>query len=148
MIRTLHDLNERQRAVLDQGMALLDRCWDEAAGLTLMTEDGQSFHSSRDTVFYALGLLLRGGPGDLERACRCIRTVLDMQIDAPGEVFDGTFRSTSEQGEPVRGKLDWRRMSLDTRYALDLYHSRLTGTFARRLRDDPALSGLAPQILA
>ena len=140
--------DERRRILLEQSMDMFDRCWDEQAGMVLMEEDGIRFHSSRDTAFYALGLLLRDQPGDPARAFLCIRRVLECQIIADGEIFDGTFRSMWEQGEPVRGRLDWRHMDPLTRYHLDVYYQRLANAFRDRLKQDEALAPMSGDIEA
>lgn len=139
-------LNDKQLALLNQSLAVFDACWDDAVNMVEMEEDGKRFHSSRDTIFYALGLLLRSDENDRSRAIRCIRAVLDCQFIADGEIFDGTFRSTLNQKEPVRGKLDWEHMPLETRYNLDLYEQRLFNAFRDRLNADPALKGMTAAI--
>ena len=146
MIRSLDELDVRRRALFDQGMEMLSANWDEDTAMLWHGEDGQTFHASRDTVFYALGLLLRDRPGDRERVDRCLRKVLECQICADGEVYDGTFRAGLEFREPVRGKLDWQRMSRETMYALDVYHQRLTAAFRRHLQTDDTLRAMLPAI--
>ena len=82
-------------------MRWLDRYWDEAAGLVRRPLDpGEPVvtqHLIRSTAWYALGLLLRDGHGDRERALDAIGTVLDYQYDQPGRPHHGTFlRSPTE----------------------------------------------------
>ena len=139
-------LNEKQKQLLTQSMQMFDTHWDETAAMTLMEEDGVRFLSSRDTVFYALGLFLRHQPGDPERAVRCIRSVLSCQIIADGEVFDGTFRSMRDNPEPVRGMLDWKSMDPVTRYNLDIYYQRLSNALRRRMNAREDLRSLTPAV--
>ena len=62
----------------------------------------------RESSWYALGLLLRDGKGDRERAADILRVVLDQQYHEPGKVWDGTFRRTPAEPEPGAGAVMWR----------------------------------------
>lgn len=62
----------------------------------------------RESTWYALGLLLRDGKGDRERAADILRVVLDMQYHEPGKVWDGTFRRTPAEPEPGANAVMWR----------------------------------------
>lgn len=73
--------------------------WDDAAAMI-----GQKApHISRHTMLYAAGLLLRNRPDDFDRAYRAIRSVLNLQYDAPGKKWHGTFkRNELEPDTPKR----------------------------------------------
>jgi len=87
--------------------AWMDGQWDEAAALLRSPardarEEGahdarSGQHHVRATAWYALGLLMRGAPGDDERACSALGGVLDAQFNAPATVYHGTFRRTTEE---------------------------------------------------
>ncbi len=47
-----------------------------------------------------MGLLLRNGPSDRERAVRALEGVLRNQFVAPGQPFHGTWRLYDESEEP------------------------------------------------
>ena len=59
------------------------------------------------TAWYAVGLLLRDGAGDRDRAVRALGTVLDHQYDAPGQVWHGTFTLVHEIPPPRAGARMW-----------------------------------------
>jgi hypothetical protein len=62
----------------------------------------------RDSTWYALGLLLRNQPGDLDRAAQILRAVLKQQYNDPGKVWDGTFRRSPEEPDPGANAVMWR----------------------------------------
>ena len=55
------------------------------------------WYDVRGTIRYAIGLLLRGEHGDLDRAQQAIAGVLGNQILAPGHVTHGTFARTPDE---------------------------------------------------
>ena len=57
-------------------------------------------HLVRETSWYALGLLMRAGDGDRERAIRAIEAVLNNQIDEVAQPFHGTFQRSPEEPRP------------------------------------------------
>lgn len=73
--------------------------WDEEAGM-LGNSKG---HSTRGTMFYALGLLQRGHEEDGERACNAIRSVCNQQYVAPGTNYHGTFSRSDKEQPPADG---------------------------------------------
>ena len=91
-----------------------DRWWDPDAGLLWNPDDafeelprGRSVHLVPQSAWYALGLLLRGGDGDVARSSRVLDAVLDTQYDAPGEVWDGTFARFLEWPTPPADATIW-----------------------------------------
>ena len=66
-----------------------------------------AFHMLPQTAWYSVGLLLRDGPGDRDRAIRALDTVLDHQYDEPGEVWHGTFTLVHEIPPPRPGARMW-----------------------------------------
>ena len=62
----------------------------------------------RESAWYAVGLLLRDGAGDRERAAQILDTVLKAQYREPGKPWDGTFRRTPAEPEPGTGAEMWR----------------------------------------
>src|SRR5512144_597246 len=81
------------REVIEQVMRIMDAWWDPDIGLLRETTDGiplpstQARHHTRDSVIYALGLLMRNRPGDAERAERIIKLVLTLQYDEPSQPY-------------------------------------------------------------
>ena len=110
----LDQLDAPARDLAERSIAWMDRYWDEAAGLFRVPDDalyergqvGVTAHLVRETAWYALGLLLRDGPGDRVRASRAIDTVLTYQFDAPGQPYHGTWYRFPQ--EPPDNPIVWR----------------------------------------
>lgn len=113
--RLLAAMGEPQRYLVRQSMRLLDEAYDEEQQLVGDEEDGLS---SRSSAHYALGLLLRGEPGDRERAEAVIRRVLGLQLIAPGEIYDGTFLLSPDRPHPPQGHMAWDVFPPGIAYAL------------------------------
>jgi len=130
-----------------------DRWWDDEVGLLWMPPDPvdgaypeAAFHMLPQTAWYSVGLLLRDGPGDRDRAIRALDTVLDHQYDAPGAVWHGTFTLVHEIPPPRTGARmwvdydpNWRQfigctLLLVLRRLGDLVPARLVGRIDRALR--------------
>ena len=134
----------RPRELLLASVTCGDRWWDGAAGLArspLPDETGR--HRTRESSWYALGLLQRDAPGDRARAGRIIETVLARQLDAPAQRWHGTFLRFLD--EPVPGpeaKLwqdydpNWRHF-IGTTFALVLeqFADRLPAGLPARMED-------------
>lgn len=104
---TVATLNPNARQLFLATMDFGDRHWDPS---TSMLRNGPNARPGvRDSASYALGLLLRNGPGDNARAAALIRAVLALQYNAPGKPFDGTFhRYLGEPDAPAQGSVIWR----------------------------------------
>jgi len=96
--------------------AWTDQWWDPDVGLVWMPPDqpadgsptpAPGLHLLPQTAWYAVGLLLRDGPGDRASALQAIAAVLDHQYDAPGQVWHGTFSLLHESAEPRPGAQIW-----------------------------------------
>jgi hypothetical protein len=92
----------------------MDRSWDPEAGL-LWNPPGafdevaepRSVHLVRETSWYAIGLLRRGGAGDRARAEQAIAAVLDHQYDEPGTPWHGSFVRFPQWPAPGPGAVEW-----------------------------------------
>ena len=110
----LGQLDGESQALLTETMAILDEWWDEEVGLLRYAVDGAALpppnapHPVRESSMFALGLLMRGQPGDKERANRVLKLVLDHQFDEPGQPYHGTFRRFPEEAHPPARSLIWR----------------------------------------
>lgn len=117
MMPASHGREAFARDLTATATAWMDAHWDEHAALLWSSPPGQEpheqeahdahdthphphYHRVRETVWYALGLLMRDGPGDAERACRALGSVLDAQLDDPTAVYHGTFRRAPEEPDP------------------------------------------------
>ena len=96
-------------------MAWMDQWFDEDAGL-LWNPPGafaeaaptaRRIHMIRETSWYALGLVLRDGPSDAERAEVALRAIAAQQYNEPGTVWHGTFARFPESPRPRPGAVEW-----------------------------------------
>ncbi|MFL5804573.1 MAG: hypothetical protein ACJ8CR_22855 [Roseiflexaceae bacterium] len=145
----LDQLDATARDLAVRSIAWMDGCWDEAAGLFRVPGDmlyeagrlGVPAHIVRETAWYALGLLLRDGPGDRARAGHAIETVLTYQFDAPGQPYHGTWYRSPHEPPPPENPVVWRdydpnwREFIGTTLALVLleYESRLPAELSRQI---------------
>ena len=115
--RNLDQLDAPARDLAERSLTWMDSRWNEEVGLFRMPsdelyEDGhaeKAIYGVRETMWYALGLLLRNGPRDLARATRAIETILTYQFDAPGQPYHGTwYRSPHEPAPPTKNPIIWK----------------------------------------
>jgi len=115
----LESLPPRARDLAHRTLAWCDLWWDEAAGLA-RAPDAAGFagpgvpagplHLVPQSAWYAFGLLLRDAHegGDRARAVRVLETLLALQYDEPGAVWNGTFARFPESPRPPRdGAVIW-----------------------------------------
>src|SRR5712691_7174859 len=107
--RTLEAMEPTARETALSAMKWNDAYWDDRAAFLWntgeMPQGGRSGarsrrHLVRETSWYALGLLMRGGDGDRAKAIRAIEAVLDNQIDDPTQPYHGTFQRSPEEPRP------------------------------------------------
>lgn len=134
----------RPAALLAAALRFGDERWDEAAGLLRSPVAGETGrHRTRESAWYALGLLQRDQPGDRARAIRIVETVLTYQVAAPGQRWDGTFRRFPDEPVPGAGAELWKdfdpnwRQFIGTTFALMLeqFADRLPAGLPARLED-------------
>jgi hypothetical protein len=149
MAKRITDLGPHERELLTAGMTWADHFWDEKAGLLWAPGDvadvqhaaKSGMHTVRDTTWYALGLLVRNGPGDAARAARALEAILSYQFDEPGQVYHGTFYRAPEEAHPPAPALEWmhydpnwREFIMTTIFvALAEYEDRLPATLVRKI---------------
>jgi hypothetical protein len=127
-------------SLLDASMRWMDGLWDDDAGLLWTVR--RDHHVTRETAWYALGLMQRGSNGDVERAVRAVSSVIDTQFDAPGTAYGGTFRRAPEEPDPPDDPVMWVhydpnwRQFIGTTFALicDRYSDRLPSELEDRMR--------------
>jgi hypothetical protein len=144
---TAASLDPNSRALLLSALEWGDRNWDEPAGLmrSLDSRGGGDppRHLVRETSWYALGLLQRGGGGDRERAIRALNGVLDKQFHEPGKRWDGTFYRAPEEQHPTATAEMWNdydpnwREFIGTTFAIILldWREKLPPQLAKRMED-------------
>ncbi|HXF64263.1 MAG TPA: hypothetical protein VNK95_21725, partial [Caldilineaceae bacterium] len=95
-------------------LAWSEQFWDPPAALLALEPEVKAAantapqHSVRNSLWFALGLMLRNEGDDRARAQRVIAAVLDNQYDTPGTVYHGTFRRWPGEPRPPAEALIWR----------------------------------------
>jgi hypothetical protein len=112
----INSLDTNAQQLLAASVAWMDHYWDEAMGL--LRSPGEvadphhpqpdDNHMVRESTWYALGLFLRNGPGDVERAIRALGVILNYQFDEPDKVYHGTFYRTPQESYPPEPAIEWR----------------------------------------
>jgi hypothetical protein len=158
--KTLATLSPEARDTAVSALQWTDPYWDARAGFLWDTrteprpqagEKGRR-HVVRDTIWYAVGLMLRDQAGDRERSLQAIRAVLTQQIDEPSQPFHGTFYRSPEEPHPpqryaqlfVQYDPNWREF-VGTTLALLLeeYPDRLPDALRKQMENaiERAVSG-------
>jgi hypothetical protein len=108
-------LSRNSREIFQESMKWGDEYYDPQARLCRMPPSPQYAEAHlpthlavRESAWYAVGLLLRDGHGDRERAAQILDTVLNAQYREPGKPWDGTFRRTPAEPEPGANAEMWR----------------------------------------
>ncbi len=97
-------LNGSQRSIVASSVAWMDTYFD--ADTQLLRHPGDlRRHAVRESLWYAAGLLVQGRD---EAALRIVDTVLALQFDRPGAVWDGTWPRAPEEPNPEDGAVIWR----------------------------------------
>lgn len=107
--KTLAALSPEARDTAATALQWTDQYWDARAGFVWDTHmepmpgPKSRRHVVRDTIWYAVGLMLRDQPGDRDRSLQAIQAVLTQQFDDPQQPYNGTFyRSPEEPHPPAR----------------------------------------------
>ena len=114
--RYFDSLDPNAQQLLIASVAWMDHYWDEAMGLLRSPGDvadprhpqPDNSHMVRESAWYALGLFLRNGSGDVERAIRALEAILTFQFDEPGKVYHGTFYREPEEPHPPEPATEWQ----------------------------------------
>jgi hypothetical protein len=151
-------LSKNSRELFTTAMQWGDQSYDAQAKLCRMppsphyAEANLPVHLAvRESAWYSIGLLLRDGPGDRERAAEILDTALKAQYREPGKPWDGTFRRTPAELEPGPNAEMWRsydpnwREFVGTTFAVILteYRDRVQKDLQDRMIDaiDYAVAG-------
>ncbi|MEU9704014.1 hypothetical protein [Streptomyces sp. NPDC047981] len=87
----------------------MDTLWDPDAALLRATPSlAPHTHMVRETIWYAVGLLSRGGADDRTRAVEAVESVLANQFSQPGQVAHGTWRRWPGEPDPGPDAAEWR----------------------------------------
>ena len=83
--------------------------WDPDGALLWSHRQNDAVLMVRNSVWFAVGLLLRNQGDDVERACRTIDAIIDNQFDEPGTPYHGTFYRYVGEPHPSEGDaVMWR----------------------------------------
>lgn len=142
----LADLDPHARDLAATSVAWMDALWDDEAALIWHAGGGhyvgpgepERLHPTRESLWYALGLLMRDGPGDQQRATRAIRAVLAHQHDTPGAVYHGTFRRAPEEPAPPLEPQEWRHYDPNWREFIGTTLAIILDEYEALLPDDLA----------
>lgn len=138
-------LSPEARTLVDEALAHLQKEYDPASGLITETLEGTPYRSIRNSMYYALGLLLRSDPGAEETAETICRAVLNLQFNAPGEIFHGCFRNP-DAPPPPKGLFSFHAVSPMMRYMADVTWENILASFSREFHEDPSLKPQADHI--
>lgn len=139
----LDELTPDARHLAEAALAVVDGWWDDDAAL--LSNPPRSFddavapgtlHMVPQSAWYAVGLLLRDGPGDVARAERALRRLVSLQYDAPGTVWHGTYARFAEWPEPTDGAVEWVDYDPNWREFLGTTFAVLRHRLADRLPTD------------
>lgn len=157
---SLAKLDDNAREIFTISMELMDDAWDSQAHF-VRTPDAFSGHADtgrrakymvRESSCYALGLLLRDGKGDRQRAAEALEAVLKEQFTDESKRWYGTFRRTPEEPDPTGANTvmwqnydpNWREF-IGTNFEMILveYSDRIPSELAMRMYAaiDRALAG-------
>ncbi len=158
----VQSLSQNSQEIFATSMRWADNSWDsqyELCRAPAGTVEGNlrapSYYMVRESTWYALGLLLRDGPGDRERASEIIRVVLKQQYHEPGKPWNGTFKRSPNEPEPPAKAVMWRgydpnwREFIGTTFAIILeeYRDRIPADLAKEMMTsiDDAVAGEVKQ---
>jgi hypothetical protein len=140
-------MDKNTRALFQDSMALEDGFYDDSVkmvkgpGFGRAASPRSAYHTVRESSWYALGLLVRDGAGDRQRAADILDAVLKQQYLTPGTPWYGTFRRAPEEPDPTENAVMWRnfdpnwRVFIGTTFEMILieYPDRIPPELAQRL---------------
>ncbi|PQP81153.1 hypothetical protein C0Q44_22255 [Paenibacillus sp. PCH8] len=137
--RMVEKMSKEQQYLVNESMLMMDSFYDKERDLIRSFEEDSSQHSTRASAHYALGLLIRNEPGDVERAIRVFHKVLDYQYDAPDEIYHGTFATRPNDVHPPAGHYAWKSFAPGTAYFLERTFEKVSAQFIHKLQEDGSL---------
>ncbi|CAM4496286.1 hypothetical protein [Paenibacillus xylanexedens] len=138
--RMVEKMSKEQQYLVNQSMLMMDSFYDKEMDLLRsFEEEDSSQHSTRASAHYALGLLIRNESGDVERAIRVFHKVLDVQYDAPDEIYHGTFATRPNELHPPAGHYAWKSFAPGTAYFLERTFEKVSAQFIHKLQEEGSL---------
>lgn len=138
--RMVEKMSKEQQYLVNQSMTMMDSFYDKEMDLLRsFEEEDSSQHSTRASAHYALGLLIRNEPGDVERAIQVFHKVFDVQYDAPDEIYHGTFATRPTDVHPPAGHYAWKSFAPGTAYFLERTFEKVSAQFIHKLQENGSL---------
>ena len=82
------DLSAYEQRIITALLPADPGAWDQDQTFSFLSAKG-----TRSATYLALGMLLRDGPSDRENAAALVRAILKLQVDRPGKLDHGVWRS-------------------------------------------------------
>lgn len=138
---SLNDLSPNARDLAEQSLTWSERRWDPDAALLGSAPVGSDRApgrlGTRNSVWTAVGFLLRNADGDTEKASRTIEALLDTQIDEPGMPYHGTYyRYIGEPHPPGQEAVRWKDYDPNWRQFIGLGLATIIEEYEHRLSPD------------
>ena len=136
---TLDGLSSNARDLTTASLEWSDRHWDAERGLLAFSyrrrksNVERTVHIVRNSIWYALGLLIRNAGADTDHACRTIQAVLDNQFDEPGTPYHGTFYRWVGEPHPPEDAVMWKDYDPNWRQFIGLGLAIILDEYAGRL---------------
>ncbi len=140
-------LSPEAATLVDAAVAHLLKGYDPSTGLVTETMEGMPYRSVRNSMYLALGLLIRQGEQAVETAVRICEAVLDLQLLNPDEIWHGTFRHPDDPPAPDC-PVPYTALTPTARYQADCTWEKIVNRFTENLANEPDLQSRAPQILS
>ena len=137
-------LSEEGKILLKEAMEHLREGYNPDTHLVTANEQGQRFISIRNSMYYALGLMILDENWDTIKSIS--NAVMALQMDAPGEVFHGAFRHEPEEPLPPARQLNAEKLGLYGRYYGDISWEEIMARFSQALLHDSVLAKEAVRI--
>jgi len=136
---SLDDLSPNARDLAEQSLTWSELRWDPEAALlgAKRGTPGQHRLGTRNSVWTAVGFLLRNQEGDTEKAVRTLEALLKRQLDEPGMPYHGTFyRYIGEPHPPGMDAVMWKDYDPNWRQFIGLGFATILEEYEHRLTDD------------
>jgi hypothetical protein len=112
-MKTLADLDKTSRYWVEKAVQWADERWSETYRLVRMPVDRHEQgkvaekYAVRDSVWYAVGLLMRQHSGDVDRALGIIENILTYQFNEPDTAYHGSFYRYPDEVHPPENPIIW-----------------------------------------
>ena len=131
---SLSDLSPYARHLATESLKWSEGFWDPDSALLWSHRQDGAVLMVRNSVWFAVGLLLRNRGDDVEQACRTIDAIIDNQFDEPGTPYHGTFYRYVGEPHPSEGDaVMWRAYDPNWRQFIGLGFATVLEEYEDRL---------------